>query len=121
MPVSLITTRSVRTISDELGAEVDAARFRANVVIDTAISQPCPEEKWVGDALVFGQDGDRARIQANRRDERCAVVNLNPETGQPDLPVHRVIVALRRNFLGIYGSTQRPGVIEVGAPVYLAT
>jgi uncharacterized protein YcbX len=90
MPVSLITTRSVRTIADELGDEVDTARFRANIVIDTAITRPCPEEKWVGDALVFGQDGDRARIQVNRRDERCAVVNINPETGERDLPVHRV-------------------------------
>jgi hypothetical protein len=120
MPLSLITTRSVRTIAHELGEELDAARFRANIVIDTAISRPYPEEKWVGDALVFGEQGDRARIQVNRRDERCAIVNVNPETGQPDLPLHRVIVSTRRNFLGIYGSTQRPGMIEVGAPVYLA-
>jgi uncharacterized protein YcbX len=120
MPVSLITTRSVRTIAEELGEDLDAARFRANIVIETAIGRPYPEEKWVGDALVFGHDGDRARIQVNRRDERCAIVNVNPETGRPDLPVHRVIVAARRNFLGIYGSTARPGKIDVGAPVYLA-
>jgi uncharacterized protein YcbX len=121
MPVSLMTTRSVRTIADELGEELDVARFRANIVIETAVSRPYPEEKWVGDALVFGQDGDRARIQVNRRDERCAVVNVNPETGEPDLPVHRTVVGMRRNFLGVYGSTQRPGTIDVGAPVYLAT
>ena len=121
MPLSVITTRSIRTIADELGAEVDAARFRANIVIETAITRACPEEKWVGDALVFGPNGDRARIQVNRRDERCSIVSVNPETGRPDLPVHRAIVNTRRNFLGIYGSTQRPGTIEVGAPVYLAT
>jgi uncharacterized protein YcbX len=119
MPLSLITTRSVRTIAEELGQELDAARFRANMVIETAISRPYPEEKWVGGTLVFGEQGDRARIQVNRRDERCAIVNLNPETGRPDLPVHRVIVGARRNFLGVYGSTERPGTIEVGAPVYL--
>jgi hypothetical protein len=120
MPLSLITTRSIRTIADELGAGLDSARFRANIVIETATSRPYPEEKWVGDALVFGQHGDRARIQVNRRDERCSIVNINPETGQPDLPVHRVIMGTRRNTLGIYGSTQRPGMIDVGAPVYLA-
>jgi uncharacterized protein len=121
MPVSLITTRSIGTIAEKLGEELDVARFRANIVIETAIGRPYPEEKWVGEALVFGEHGDRARIQVNRRDERCALVNVNPETGQSDLPVHRAIMGARRNFLGIYGSTQRPGVIDVGAPVYLAT
>jgi uncharacterized protein len=121
MPVSVITTKSIRTIAETLGEELDAARFRANIVIDTAIGRPYPEEKWVGEALVFGEHGDRARIQVNRRDERCAIVNLDPDTGEPDLPVHRAIVGARRNFLGIYGSTQRPGAIAVGAPVYLAT
>jgi uncharacterized protein len=120
MPLSVITTRSVRTIAEELGEELDAARFRANIVIETGISRPYPEEKWVGETLVFGEQGDRARIQVNRRDERCAIVNLNPETGRADLPVHRAIVGARRNFLGTYGSTERPGTIEVGAPVYLA-
>ena len=121
MPLSLITTRSIRTIAEQVGEELDAARFRANIVIETAITRPYPEEKWVGETLVFGQEGDRARVQVNRRDERCAIVNVNPDTGRPDLPVHRVIVGARRNFLGIYGSTQRPGTIDVGAPVYLAT
>jgi uncharacterized protein YcbX len=120
MPLSLITTRSIRTIAEKLGEALEAARFRANIVIETAVSRPYPEEKWVGEALVFGEHGDRARIQVNRRDERCAIVNLNPETGQADLPVHRAIVGERRNFLGVYGSPQRPGMLEVGAPVYLA-
>ena len=120
MPLSLITTRSIRTIAHELGEELAAARFRANVVIETAAGRPYPEEKWVGETLVFGQDGHRARVQVNRRDERCAMVNVNPENGRPDLPVHRVIVGARRNALGVYGSTQRPGTIDVGAPVYVA-
>lgn len=119
MPVSIITTGSIRTISAEMGMSLEPARFRANVLIEAVGGRAYPEEKWVGRCLAFGASEDPARVRVNRKDDRCSVVNLDPATGGANAPVHRTIVERRRNFLGVYGSPERPGRIAVGDPVYL--
>jgi len=119
MNVSLITTRSVQSIADHFERPLEIERFRANIVIDSDADRAFPEERWVGELLVFGERSDAGRVRVNRRDKRCSVVSLNPITGEQDLPVHKAVIEGRKNQLGVYGSTERAGAIAVGDTVYL--
>lgn len=118
-PISLITTQSVQMISDEVGYELEFARFRPNLVVDADAARSFPEEKWVGASLGFGDERDAPRVRIARRDPRCAVINYHPQTGEGDASVLRKVVQLRRNQLGVYGTVERPGLIRVGDPVWI--
>jgi uncharacterized protein YcbX len=119
MAVSLVTTRSISTIAEILETELDVRRFRSNVVVEAFAERAFPEEKWIGRSILFGEGTDPARIRANRKPLRCSIVNLDPDTGVADVPVHRAIVQRRRNELGVWGSPERTGVVRLGDAVHL--
>ena len=119
MPVSLITTGSMALTSEALGKTLESARFRPNIVIEALDGKPYPEDKWIGELLVFGEGDDTARLRVNRKDLRCTVVNVNPVTGESDVKVLEHVVKNRKNFLGAYGSAERPGRAKVGDVVYV--
>jgi uncharacterized protein YcbX len=52
-------------------------------------------------------------------DERCVMVNLDPETGKQDARVMKTVVRLNRNNAGVYATVARTGIIRVGDPVAL--
>lgn len=118
-PVSIITTNSIATIAQAVGVPLDPRRFRSNIVVEATGTRAYPEEKWIGSALVFGEGRDPARVRANRRPVRCSIVNLDPDSGEADQPVHRAIVEQRRNELGAWGVPERTGVVRVGDVVYV--
>lgn len=119
MDVSLITTGSLRTMSSAVGRDLEVRRFRPNILIDATAARDFPEEKWVGRLLGFGERPDDTKVLVARKDERCAIVNLDPVTAASDPSVLREIVRMRRNLLGVYASVQRPGRVRVGDSVWL--
>jgi hypothetical protein len=52
------------------------------------------------------------------RDERCVMVNLDPDTGQQDAR-DEAVVRMHGNYAGVYGTVVRAGSIHVGQPVRL--
>jgi hypothetical protein len=88
-------------------------------VIEALEAKPYPEDKWIGELLVFGEDDEAARLRVNRKDLRCTVVDLNPQTAAVDADVHAYVVKNRRNFLGAYANIERPGKAKVGDIVYI--
>lgn len=119
MPVAVITTNSIALTGAGLGRTLETARFRPNIVIDALEAKPYPEDKWIGELLVFGEDDDAARLRVSRKDLRCTIVNLNPLTADADSEVLTHVVKNRRNFLGAYANTERPGKAKVGDVVYV--
>jgi uncharacterized protein len=115
MPLSLISTRSVAAIGAVAGRELDPLRFRPNLLVEPADSAAFAEDGWVGAVLQVGE----AIMRVDRRDERCAVVNVDPATAERDPAVLKAIGRARRACLGVYGSTVRPGRVAVGDPVVL--
>ncbi len=103
-PVSLISTRSVAAV----GAG-DARRFRPNLVVET----DGDEDDWVGWAVAVGG----AVLRIDRRDRRCAVVSVDPDTGERDRSVLRAIARGHDMALGVYASVVVPGRIAVGDAV----
>ena len=115
MPLSLISTRSVAAVGALVGRELDPLRFRPNLLVEPADGAPFAEDAWVGRVLRVGG----VLMRVDRRDERCAVVNVDPVTAERDPAVLKAIGRERRACLGVYGSTVQPGRVALGDPVVL--
>ena len=117
--VSVITLATIAGIGREAGFALDRRRFRANIVLDTGKNEPFLEDEWVGGTLVFG-DGDSApAVNVTLRDERCVMLNIDPETGVKDGRVMKAVVRLNDNYAGVYATVVRRGAIMVGNRVFL--
>jgi uncharacterized protein YcbX len=119
MDLSIITVQSIRSFGASAGLDLEPARFRPNLVIDAGEGRSYPEDRWVGELLVFGDRPDSARIRVDRKDMRCMVVNLDPQTAQQEPAILRELVRSRKNLLGVYGTTAWPGTLRVGDVVHL--
>lgn len=114
MPVSLVSTPTVAGLGGAIGRDLDPRRFRQNVLIDLANGRPFAEEGWIGKLVVLGDREDSACIRLIRRDSRCMMTNLDPDTATQDGRVLREIVTSRGGCLGVYGHVERPGTVMVG-------
>jgi uncharacterized protein YcbX len=115
--ISIISTGTIAGVSRESGVAVDSRRFRANIVIECEEGDLFLEEKWMGGTLVFGEKGPAVRV--TMRDARCALLNLDPKTAEPDARVLKAVVRLNQNNAGVYGTVVRTGKISVGDKVSL--
>lgn len=117
--LSLISLATIAAIGRESGMELDRRRMRANVVLETQSLEPFLEDDWVGATIVFGESADAVAVSVTARDERCVMVNLDPETGRQDARVLKAVVRMNDNFAGVYATVVRQGLIHVGQKVYL--
>jgi uncharacterized protein len=116
--VSLISSATVAEIGRLAGQQPDVRRFRPNVLIASARSVSFEEDEWVGGVLSFGETSDAAAIFITHRDERCSMVNFDPDSARPTPEVLQAIVRARENKAGVYASVARRGRVEVGQRVY---
>ena len=117
--LSIISTAAVREFGTSLNVDLDTRRFRANIVVEAAENIPFPEDRWVGEMLIFGERSEAARVHINRKDVRCEVVNVCPTTAEKDPRVLQEIVSKRKNRAGVYAQTLFCGLVKVGDPVFL--
>ena len=117
LPLSLLTTQTVTALGEMTGGALDPRRFRPNLLVEAAGDAPFAEDAWVGATLRIGE----LRMRADRRDERCVVVNVDPDTAERDPVVLRTIAQEREACLGVYGQTVEPGRVAVGDPVVLCS
>ncbi|HEX6086553.1 MAG TPA: MOSC domain-containing protein, partial [Thermoanaerobaculia bacterium] len=116
--VSLITSTTVAEAGRLAGRHTDVRRFRPNILIASARAVPFEEDEWVEGVLTFGEASDAVTITVTNRDERCAMVNYDPDSARSDAEVMKAIVRVRENRLGVYGSVTRRGRIAVGQPIF---
>lgn len=114
--VSVLTTATVDAFGRH--AAPDVRRFRPNVVIASSRAVAFEEDEWVGGALVFGDQSAAPAVHVTNRDERCAMVNFDPDTARPSPELLKTIVRERNNLVGAYGTVTRRGRLAVGQPVY---
>jgi uncharacterized protein YcbX len=115
MPVSLISTATVSTLCSLAGVPANELRFRPNLVISAVDGEPYTEDGWAGCQVRIGQ----AVVRIDRRDSRCVMVNVDPDTGQRSGDLLKVIGRHRGARAGVYGTTVTPGLIRLGDPVTL--
>ena len=120
--LSVISLGTVHGVARESGRGVDLCdlrRFRPNVVIETENAEPFAEDCWVGRTLMFGEGNSGAAIGVTMKDERCVMVNFDPDTAERDSEVMKTIVRLNENYAGVYGTVVRAGELRVGQVVTL--
>ena len=114
--VSVINLASVRDLARVTGMPVDPIRFRGNLLLDGL--PPWAEWTWLGQSIEIGA----ARLQAVEAIERCAAVDVNPETGVRDTNLPKL---LQRGYghvcLGVYATVTAGGTVATGDPVTAPT
>jgi uncharacterized protein YcbX len=117
--ISIIASDTVREIGRLAGRSLDMRRFRPNVVVRLRRSVPFQEDQWLGGVLSFGDADHAPAIAVAMRDERCAMVNLDPDSARPSSEVMKTIVRANQNNAGVYGTVTRIGRLEVGRTIFL--
>jgi uncharacterized protein len=118
--VSVISLGTVHGVERESGREVDLRRFRPNVVIETNNAEPFEEDKWVGRTLMFGDGNSAAAVRVTMKDERCSMINFDPDTAEKDSAVMKTVVRMNGIYAGVYGTVVMSGELRVGQVVTLA-
>ncbi len=115
-PISLISIQTARQLSEEVGAELDKRRFRANVYVDLAGGGGFGENGWVGRRLRIG---DKAEVAVMDRDPRCKMITLDPDTGQANPEVMRRVAKDHDGTAGVYAAVLVEGIIHDGDAISL--
>ena len=116
--ISLIASTTVAEVGRLAALRPDVRRFRPNILIASSRSIPFEEDEWVGGVLSFGETNEAAEIYITNRDERCSMVNFDPESARPSADVLKAIVRVRDNKAGVYGAVTRRGRLTVGQPIF---
>lgn len=117
--ISAIASSTVSRVCQEAGVAVDSRRFRPNIVVECSDFDPFVEDDWLGGVLVFGESETAPAIHVTKRDVRCMMINLDPDTATQDPTIMRAAVRLNGNNAGIYGTVLRTGTICIGDSVMI--
>lgn len=121
--ISVMSTATVGALGEAIGTavggKISPLRFRQNIIIEPFDDQPFVEERWLNSSLIFGSQPDGLRLRLNRRIQRCVMINIDPETSEKEPAVLKTVAQTRQSCAGVYGSTERPGMIRVGDVVKL--
>ena len=115
--VSVIASDTVREIGRLSGMNLDARRFRPNLLVRSRQSTPFQEDRWVGGALSFGEGENAPAVAVTTRDLRCSMVNFDPDSASPSPGVMKAVVSANQNNAGVYGAVTRIGRLAVGQTV----
>lgn len=109
--VSLFSTHTLAQLEAESDSQIDVRQFRANLVIEPAEAIPFVEDAWVGRVLKIGE---RAIVGVTKKDSRCMMINLDPDTAEQNPAVLRTVARNHDECAGIYANVISPGVVRVG-------
>ena len=115
-PVSLFGTGTARQLASEIGAAVDARRFRANIYGDFGSAPGFVEDTLVGRTLRIGS---KAVISILERDSRCKMIAIDPDTAEPNPDVLRTVARAHEGKAGVYGAVLVEGTMRRGDPIEL--
>ena len=121
MPVSVLATVTPRLVAARAGRDMDARRFRANILVAVPDGTAVRETDWIGGTLVFGDRPEAARLRINKAIDRCVMITIDPASAARDPAILRHVVEDFDNEIGVYAAVEATGCIVVGDPVRLLT
>jgi len=119
-PVSVLSQASLDFLGGRVngGPEFEGRRFRPTFLLDGC--SPHEEDFWLGGVIQIGPD---LRIRLVSPDPRCAITTLDPDTGERDFDVPKLVLSYRPNpraaYFGVYGTVESTGAVSVGDAVDL--
>ena len=119
-PVSLLSQATIDFMGEQVtsGRKFEGRRFRPNFLIDGC--SPHEEDRWLGGVVRIGAE---LRLRLVAPDPRCAITTLDPDTGERDFDVPRLLLSYRPSarapYFGVYGAVDTVGTVSVGDAVEL--
>ena len=95
---------------------IDKRRFRANVYVDLASAQGFAENEFVGRSLRIGP---KVVVRILERDARCAMITLDPDTGEKSPAILKKVAQAHEGMAGVYGAVMVEGILHKGDSVEL--
>ena len=117
--ISVIASQTVCEIARIAGQSPDVRRFRPNILVRSLRADPFHEDEWLGGVLSFGEADDAPAITVTLRDERCSMLNLDPDSARPAPEMMKAVVRANQNNAGVYGAVSRIGRLMVGQSIFL--
>ena len=114
-PVSVLGMATVRALEEETEMNLDPLRFRANFYVQWESNEPFIEDQFVGREIRIG---DCVTIQIVKKDGRCVMITLDPETAVPSPVVLEKVARGHAGCMGVYGAVLREGIVRANDPVY---
>lgn len=109
-PVSLIGLQTVEQLAQESGIQdLDPRRFRENFYVDWDNDQPFFEDSLVGKCL---QIGDELLLHIVKRNERCPMICVDPDTAEYDKRVLGTVAKQHNLEAGVYAVIRMPGLVN---------
>jgi uncharacterized protein YcbX len=115
-PISLISLQTIRQLETELAVPLDKRRFRANVYAGLTSNRGYEEDEFIGRTLRIGA---RAMIVILERDLRCKIISLDPDTGEHNPDILRLVARVHDAFAGVYCAVLVEGILTQGDPIQL--
>lgn len=107
--LSVMNLETLRACSNVLNHTLSMDRFRGNLIIDDL--PPWEELGLAGWRYQIGE----AEVEFTRPVRRCAATQVNPETGERDLPVNTLLAdAFEHGYFGVYACVCKSGQIRLG-------
>jgi uncharacterized protein YcbX len=117
-PISIISCQRISRLGEELGAPLDQRRFRANIYLNFHEGNGPLEHGLVRRSLRIGP---KVVISVLERDPRCAVINLDPDSGESTPAILRHVARACGGDAGVYAAVLVEGMIHEGDAVELVT
>lgn len=112
--VLVVFEASVRRLSEQLGRDVDAMRFRPNVIVDADLEPFTEVDLAPGLAIRLGDN----EFTLQKPCERCVLPSWDPNgTNERDMDLHKHIIKELGNHFGIYLRISDEATVAVGDPI----
>lgn len=114
-PLSILGMSTLRELSAETGIDLDHRRFRENFYVDWQNTSPFFEDQLIGREL---QIGEKVILQVVKRNARCVMINLDPDTAGLSSQVLDRVSRQHDGCAGVYGAVLREGIVRTNDPIY---
>ena len=108
--LSLFSLATLQSLALETGTNIDMRQFRSNIYMDVAGAQPFSEDGWLGQIVQIGT----AVLSITRKDTRCMMINLDPDSAVQHPQVLRAVARNHHEQAGIYANVMVPGIVHAG-------
>lgn len=115
-PLSLFSHATVAKLSEETGIAIDHRRFRPNFFVKWKDETPFFEDTLVGRTLKIG---DKVELLVVKKDPRCKIVSLDPDTAVLDPKVLMTVAKEHGGCAGVYLAVVKEGVVKRGDTITL--
>lgn len=116
--IHIVTTGSMAHLRTLIGADaqIDARRFRPNIVVETGRSDGFIEDEWLDGEL---QIGEWTRIVSMQQALRCVMTTHRQADLRRDMRVLRAVAQNHGAKLGVFAAVGAAGTVRIGDPVWL--